>query len=78
MKIESKLESIFPRKQDNPSNLGLRLGTLVGGSLSKGLTVKLDSGELPGSMIEQLAVGRYVVIQGLTERRFFCIVTFRP
>ena len=75
MTIESELESIFPSNKDDPSNLGLRLGIIVGGSLSKGLTVKLDAGELPGSMIEQLAVGRYVVVQGLTERRFFCIVT---
>ncbi|HCU80931.1 MAG TPA: ATPase, partial [Chloroflexi bacterium] len=72
---ESELEKHFPANQDNPSTPGIRIGTIVGGSLSKGLVVKLDAGELPGSMIEQLAVGRYVVVQGLTERRFFCIVT---
>ena len=75
MNPESELERTFPDNQDNPSTSGIRIGTIVGGSLSKGLIVKLDAGELPGSMIEQLAVGRYVVVQGLTDRRFFCIVT---
>jgi DNA helicase HerA-like ATPase len=47
-----------------------RLGVLIGGSLSRGLDVRLD----PGVDIEDLAVGRYVVIHG-HQRRFFCIVT---
>jgi DNA helicase HerA-like ATPase len=46
------------------------LGIVVGGSLSKGLDVKLD----PSTVIEGLAVGRYVVVRGQTGRRFFCIV----
>ena len=75
MKPESELERTFPDNQGNSGTPGIRIGTVVGGSLSKGLVVKLDAGELPGSMIEQLAVGRYVVVQGLTDRRFFCIVT---
>ncbi|NIV35387.1 MAG: hypothetical protein GWN58_39815, partial [Anaerolineae bacterium] len=48
-----------------------RLGIVVGGSLSKGLDVKLDQ----GTVIEGLAVGRYVVVRGQTGRRFFSIVT---
>jgi DNA helicase HerA-like ATPase len=47
-----------------------RLGVLVGGSLSRGLDVKLD----PGTEIETLAAGRYVVIHG-HRRRFFCMIT---
>jgi DNA helicase HerA-like ATPase len=48
-----------------------RLGVVVGGSLSKGLDVKLDQ----DTVIEGLAVGRYVVIEGQTGRRFFSMVT---
>jgi len=48
-----------------------RLGIVVGGSLSKGLDVKLDR----NTVIEGLAVGRYVVVRGQTGRRFFCLVT---
>lgn len=47
------------------------LGMVVGGSLSAGLLVKLD----PRLSIEKLAVGRYVVIQGKSGRKFFGIVT---
>jgi hypothetical protein len=47
-----------------------RLGVVIGGSLTRGLEVRLD----PGTDIESLAVGRYVVIHG-RQRRFFCIVT---
>lgn len=46
-----------------------RLGTVVGGSLSKGLAVKLD----PGVDLEALAAGRYVVVQG-HHKRFFCMI----
>ena len=46
------------------------LGVVVGGSLSKGLDVKLDS----EASIEDLAVGRYVVIQG-RQKRFFSMIT---
>jgi len=48
---------------------GLRLGVVVGGSLSKGLEVKLDR----ATQIEELAVGRYVVVRG-SRKRFFCMV----
>ena len=47
-----------------------QLGRVVGGSLSEGLTVKLDK----DSSIEDMAVGRYTVIQG-SGKRFFGMVT---
>src|SRR5260221_4394323 len=47
-----------------------RLGVVVGGSLTKGLDVKLDR----ETEIEDLAVGRYVVVRG-KQKRFFCMVT---
>jgi hypothetical protein len=47
-----------------------RLGVITGGSLSQGLDVKLD----PQTNIEDLAVGRYVVVDGHV-RRFFCMIT---
>ncbi len=47
-----------------------RLGVVIGGSLNKGLDVKLDL----GTNVEDLAVGRYVVVRGVTKR-FFCMVT---
>ncbi|MFN7211124.1 MAG: helicase HerA domain-containing protein, partial [Aggregatilineales bacterium] len=46
------------------------LGVVVGGSLSKGLDVKLDR----QTEIEALAVGRYVVVRG-KYKRFFCMIT---
>ncbi len=46
------------------------LGVVIGGSLSAGLDVKLNRAIL----IEELAVGRYVVARG-RSRRFFCMVT---
>ena len=49
---------------------GRRLGVVVGGSLSKGLDVKLDR----ETVIEDLAVGRYVVVRG-QHKRFFCMIT---
>ncbi|MBN1659940.1 MAG: ATP-binding protein [Anaerolineae bacterium] len=48
-----------------------RLGMVVGGSLSQGLNVKLDR----GTVVEGMAVGRYVVVRGQTGRRFFSIIT---
>lgn len=48
----------------------LRLGVIVGGSLSRGLDIKLD----PFTDIEELAVGRYVVVSG-KSKRFFCMIT---
>src|SRR5512147_445701 len=70
----SQLDDWFPRDAggrpviaDSP---GKRLGVVVGGSLSKGLQIKLDR----ETSIEDLAVGRYVVVRGL-KKRFFCMVT---
>lgn len=45
---------------------GERLGIVVGGSLTEGMEVKLD-GATP---IEEMAVGRYVVIEGQKSRFF--------
>ncbi len=71
----SALDAWFPRtpspdipREGPPAR---RLGIVVGGSLSRGLSVKLDR----GAVVEGLAVGRYVVVQGQTGRRFFSIVT---
>jgi uncharacterized protein len=47
------------------------LGTVVSGSLGKGLEARLA----PNRLIEGLAVGRYVVIRGQTGRRFFGMIT---
>src|SRR5579859_6889166 len=47
-----------------------RLGVVIGGSLNKGLDVKLDR----ETEIEDLAVGRYVMVRG-KRKRFFCMVT---
>lgn len=47
-----------------------RLGIVVSGSLAEGLTVRLD-GQVS---VEDVAVGRYVVIEG-ERRRFFGMVT---
>ncbi|MCC7358739.1 MAG: ATP-binding protein [Anaerolineales bacterium] len=52
-----------------------RLGLVVGGSLSQGVLVKLDPGQVPGGVIEDMAVGRYVVVEGRTGKKFFAIVT---
>src|SRR5688572_16378016 len=69
---QSELDAFFgPR----PSGQTHRLGLVVGGSLSHGLEVKLDVGALPGGIIEDMAVGRYVVVEGATGRKFFSIVT---
>ncbi len=73
------LNSWFPRdaagfassdKTDGTKIAGGELGVVVGGSLSKGLDIKLDS----TASIEDMAVGRYVVIQG-QKKNFFCMVT---
>lgn len=46
-----------------------RLGVVVGGSLSRGLAVKLEA----GVNVEEMAVGRYVVIHGM-QQRYFCMI----
>jgi uncharacterized protein len=47
------------------------LGMVVGGSLAEGLIVKLH----PQTVLEDLAVGRYVVLRGRTGKTFFGMVT---
>ena len=46
------------------------LGMVVAGSLTEGIEVKLDA----RASIEDMAVGRYVVIAGV-KRRFFGMIT---
>jgi uncharacterized protein len=68
----STLDEWFPRNADgtviNP-NTAERLGVVVGGSISRGLAIKLD----PLVNVEELAVGRYIVIRG-QSKRFFCMI----
>ncbi len=47
-----------------------RLGIVTSGSLEKGIEVRLDS----GVSVEDMAVGRYVTIEG-SQRRFFGMIT---
>ncbi|MEE8418512.1 MAG: ATP-binding protein [Dehalococcoidales bacterium] len=49
---------------------GQRLGTVVSGSLNKGVEIRLDG----SASIEEMAVGRYVTIEG-EKRRFFGMIT---
>ncbi len=51
-------------------NARQRLGIVVAGSLDKGLEVRLDS----SASVEDMAVGRYVTIEG-EKRRFFGMIT---
>ncbi len=62
--VQEQAEEVYEAKQVT------RLGVVVGGSLTKGLDVKLDR----ETEIEDLAVGRYVVVRG-KHKRFFCMVT---
>jgi DNA helicase HerA-like ATPase len=55
--------------QDGDPRSARRLGLVVGGSLSEGLDVRLDSGR----SVEDMAVGKYVIIQG-QRARFFAIL----
>jgi DNA helicase HerA-like ATPase len=66
MTEETSLDAYFGER--DPSS---PLGYVIGGSLSGGLRVKLH----PRFTIEKLAVGRYVVLHGVSGRRFFGIVT---
>ncbi len=51
-------------------NENLRLGIVTSGSLTGGIDVRLDS----SASVEDMAVGRYVVIEG-KKRRFFGMIT---
>lgn len=66
--MTDEFDAAFPRTPPRPVTL---LGTVVRGSLGKGLEARLASDRL----IEGLAVGRYVVIRGQTGRRFFGMIT---
>ena len=59
----NELDAFFPR----PTR---ELGIVISGSLSKGLEVKLNS----GAPVEDIAVGRYVTIQG-AQLKFFGMIT---
>lgn len=63
------LDEWFPRDPMAYRDDVERLGVVVGGSLSKGLVVKLD----PLVNIEDMAVGRYIVVHG-QHKRFFCMI----
>ncbi|MBM4424500.1 MAG: ATP-binding protein [Chloroflexi bacterium] len=65
------------KKSDAPRDNSI--GIVIGGSLSKGLDVRLDFGDVEhgvpaGKIIEDMAVGKYVVIGG-KSKKFFAIVT---
>ncbi|MPZ15278.1 MAG: DUF87 domain-containing protein [Chloroflexi bacterium] len=49
---------------------GTRLGVVTEGSLTKGLTARLD----PACSVEDMRVGRFVKIQG-EQHDFFCLIT---
>jgi hypothetical protein len=58
----------FGLRDDEPVH---RLGVVIGGSLGEGMQVKLDG----NAVVEGVAVGSYVTIQGQTNRKFFGLVT---
>ena len=60
----SELDQFFPR---TPTR---KLGLVISGSLSKGLEVKLDT----SAPIEDIAVGRYITIEG-EKLKFFGMIT---
>lgn len=75
MTSRSELDAFFNHLPP-PGAVGRqRLGVVVGGSLSEGISVKLDPGQVPGGVIEDMAVGRYVVVEGQSGKKFFSIVT---
>jgi DNA helicase HerA-like ATPase len=62
----NELDEFFPRLSAPTRSLGM----VMSGSLSKGLEVKLD----PSASIEDMAVGRYITIEG-GELKFFGMIT---
>jgi hypothetical protein len=52
----SELDQFFPRLDPATQELGI----VISGSLSQGLDIKLD----PKAQIEEIAVGRYIIIEG--------------
>lgn len=62
----SELDKFFPRIDPVTRELGI----VIGGSLSKGLEVKLN----PSAAVEDMAVGRYITIEG-AQLKFFGMIT---
>jgi hypothetical protein len=62
----SELDVFFPRVDPATQKLGM----VISGSLSQGLEVKLDT----TAPIEDIAVGRYVIVEG-AKLRFFGMIT---
>ena len=71
MSEDRTFEAFFPARTLTDSGAPRdQLGIVIGGSLSKGLEVKLDR----TTMLEGVTVGRYVVIEG-KKLRFFGMIT---
>jgi len=66
----NEFDSFFPREATIGPAVTQRLGSVVSGSLSKGLEIKLTA----NAPIEDIAVGRYVVIEG-SKLKFFGMIT---
>jgi len=64
------LEPFQPARDPVPAAPAAPLGLITRGSLSEGLQLKLE----PGCSVEDMRVGRFVVIEG-KRNRFFCLVT---
>ena len=64
----NELDAFFPRTTLTPATR--RLGIVISGSLSKGLEVKLE----PTAPVEDIAVGRYIIIEG-AQLKFFGMIT---
>lgn len=62
----NELDKFFPRLDPVTRELGI----VIGGSLSKGLEVKLN----PTAPVEDMAVGRYITIEG-AQLKFFGMIT---
>jgi len=57
-------------KEQDKDHKNIRLGTVISGSLTGGVQVKMD----PSMSVEDIAVGRYVAIRG-EKKRFFGLIT---
>ena len=68
--LPKNLPDLLRRRLDEHVDRSAELGVVVGGSISRGLAVKLN----PDVNIEELAVGRYVVVHG-DHKRYFCMVS---
>jgi len=71
--VRSELDDFLSQRQPRAEAVeeARRLGLVVGGGLAEGIRVRLDR----SAVVEGMAVGRYVVIRGQTQRRFFGIVS---